>query len=184
LLPGRIESPIFLAAIAAFAAIACATDLKSGRIFNWLTLPALVGGLVFAAATDGWSGIGDGLLGVVAGLLLYGWIFFLGAMGGGDVKFLMAVGAWGGLRYTVEVALLGVVLGGALAVGMLLFTGRLTGFLARMWRFLLTLMVKELELETPKIDRKFTMPFGVPIAAAAVWVAFGNPFERWGVRLW
>jgi prepilin peptidase CpaA len=181
---GRIESDIFVYAVAVISAIACFMDLKTGRIFNWLTLPALLFGLVFLFVTSGWLGLGDGLLGVLAGLLLYGWMFFLGYMGGGDVKLLMAMGAWGGSRFVLEVAVLGVLVGGCLAVVQLLVTGRLLGFMKRMYRFILTLIVKELVLEPPRIDRKVTMPFGVSIAIAAVSAAIWHPFEKFGVHLW
>jgi prepilin peptidase CpaA len=111
-------------------------------------------------------------------------MFWLGVMGGGDVKLLMALGAWGGLAFTEEVAVLGVLLGGALAVALLASRGRLLAFIGKMRRFLLTVFVKELELELPKVDRKLTMPFGIPIAAAAIWSAVAHPLLSWGFRPW
>lgn len=168
--------------ISLFAAI---TDLLRGRIYNWLTLPALLAGLVISAWLQGWSGLGDALLGVFLGLLMYGWMFFpVGVMGAGDVKFLMALGAWGGLRFTAEVGILGVLLGGVMAAAILVFQGKFTDFYRKMRRFLLSVLVKELEVEPPKVDRSMTMPYGIAIAAAAIWVRLGDPFTRLGVKLW
>lgn len=184
---GRIDSGTSSALIAGFSLIAAGTDLYFGRIFNWFNVTMLVTGLVFSFLRGGFPGLGDAALGVVAGLFLYGWMFALRVMGGGDVKFLMALGAWGGLAYTVEVAILGVLLGGAMAFAILVFKGRIWAFAGRMYRFFLTVFVKELTVEAPRIDRSMTMPFGVPIAIAAVWSIYLHPlkgfFLELGVRL-
>lgn len=182
---GRTELHEFQAyAIVAFAVAAAACDLRWKRIFNWLTLPMMVSGVVAAPVFGGWNALAGSVLGALCGLMLYGWLFWVGAMGGGDVKFLMGIGAWGGVAYAVEVALLGIVLGGAMAVGILLVKGRLLSFVQRMYRFLLTVFVKELEVESPKLDPKLKMLFGVPIAASAIWAALGHPLRDLGVSLW
>ena len=165
-----------------FSLVAALTDLCRGKIYNWLTLPAILLGIGYGATTAGFSGATSALLGVATGLSLYGWMFWFGTMGGGDIKLLMALGAWSGPLYAFHVGVLGIFTGGALALLILLFSGKLVSFIRRMYRFVLTLMVKELELETPKIDRKLTMPFGIPIAIAAVWVKVANPLE--GFHLW
>jgi prepilin peptidase CpaA len=173
-----------LIAVSVLASVAIATDLARGRIYNWLTLPGLLMGLAYAAAVGGWVGLGDSALGAGCALLLYGWLFWLNAMGGGDVKLLMAMGAWGGLAYSQEVAFLSLFLGGVLALFILLLKGRLPSFLRRMSRFLLTLLVRELEVEMPHVDRKLTMPYGIPIGIAGVWTALSHPLLNWGFHTW
>lgn len=180
---GRIDSQLFLSVITAASLFAALTDLIWGRIFNGFTAPLLLAGIAFSAYFGGWAGTAESLLGAAVGLLLYGWIFWVGAMGGGDVKFLMALGAWGGSRYAIHVAILGVLLGGILSVAALVIKGRAKGFLKKMYRFLLTVLIRELELERPAIDHGFTVPFGVPIAIAAVWTACCRPLESWGIGL-
>jgi hypothetical protein len=93
LISGRTD--LLFGAVCGLSIGAAATDLLWGRIYNWLTAPALVFGLAVSAGLGGWSGLGDSLLGALAGLLLYGWMFWLRVLGGGDVKLLMALGAWG-----------------------------------------------------------------------------------------
>ncbi len=103
-------------------------------------------------------------------------------MGGGDVKLLMALGAWGGLAFAEEVAVLGVLLGGVFAVVLLAFKGRLLAFVAQNAAVsALRCSSSELELELPQVDRKLTMPFGIPIAAAAIWSAVAHPLVALGV---
>ncbi len=170
--------------IAVISGVAAVMDLLRGRVYNWFTFPLMLAGIVVSALMGGWGGAGVSLLGILAGFLLFGWMFWFGAMGGGDVKLLMALGAWGGWRYATDVAVLSVLIGGVIALSILLVKGRLPRFLRMLHRFLLTLFVKELETETPKIDWKLTFPYAVPIAVAAVWVAVDNPLIRWGMRLW
>ncbi len=179
---GRTE--LFTAAVALICGVAALTDLWKGRIYNWLTLPAIVAGIAHAAYVSGLAGAGESLAATALGLVLLGWMFWLGVMGGGDVKLLMALGAWGGLRFVCETALLSLFIGGALAVLILLFRGRLRGFIERLQAFLLPIFVKELEYAPPKLDRTQTMPYGIPIAIAGIWIAFaGNPLSGLGLGI-
>jgi prepilin peptidase CpaA len=182
-LNGKTDAAFLLYAILVISLSGAITDLVCGKIFNWLTLPAVVLGLAASFWLGGFEGLSSAMLATVAGLFLYGWMFIFGAMGAGDVKFLMALGAWGGLKFVVQTALLGIAVGGVLALAMLIFKGRFKSFIQRMHHFFLTALLEELTIEKPKIDYSLSMPFGIPIAIAAVWVAFGHPWEMLGVSL-
>jgi prepilin peptidase CpaA len=179
---GQIE--LFHYGILVISITAIITDLIWGKIFNWFTLPTALSGLVLSSYFLGWSGGLQSTLGLAAGFIFYGWMFGLRILGGGDVKLLMALGAWGGFRYTEEVALLGLILGGLFSLGLLIVSGKIVGFSRRMYHFLLSVFVKELELQFPKVDKTLTMPFGIPISIAAMWIAIASPLEGWGIHLW
>ena len=75
--------------------VASWTDVRSRRIPNWLT----VGGLIAGLAVRAWMGPGSvvtGVLGVALAAVLALPFFAAGALGGGDAKLLMAVGAFMG----------------------------------------------------------------------------------------
>jgi prepilin peptidase CpaA len=74
--------------------VATFTDLRSRRIPNWLVLPFLVAGIAVSAWFHGWHGAGQSLEGAALGLLIYGFLFWMGGMGAGDVKLCAAIGAW------------------------------------------------------------------------------------------
>jgi prepilin peptidase CpaA len=168
-------------AICVLAVLATGTDIAFGRIFNWLTAGMALLALVYAGYAHGLSGVGSSLLGMLAGLALYGWMFFFRVLGGGDVKLLMAFGAWGGAHYALDVAIVGVGLGGVMAIFWLAFKGKIIGFARRAYRFFRSLLIKELEVEKFELDRATTMPFGIPISIAAVWVQLAAPLEHWGI---
>lgn len=74
--------------------LALFSDLRTGRIPNYLTISAWAAGLIIAAVAGGLSGffaaLGAGLLTVVT-------TFRFSTPGGGDLKLALAVGAWVGL---------------------------------------------------------------------------------------
>lgn len=113
------------AAAILLAAIAAATDWKTGAIPNWLTLPPLVVAPVVYGIAHGWTGVVVSL----GGLVICGLVPFLlwrqGAIGGGDVKFVAAVGASAGILVGLEVELVAFVVAGLYAMGRLAWDGEL-----------------------------------------------------------
>jgi len=117
-----IMSPLrllFMVCVVAFTAAAAAVDLRTKRLPNSLTVPALVAALLFSLIA-GWTrqqglyGAGQYLLGALAGFAVgFGilWVLWMiGGSGGGDVKFLGALGAWLGAGSIVEVLIVSAVL--------------------------------------------------------------------------
>lgn len=132
---------------------------------------------MLSSMVSGWPGLFQSLLGIGFSLFIFGWMYALGWMGAGDVKFLMALGAFGGWHFSLEVALLSVLYGGVMATGILVWKGRLLKFVNRIYLFLLSFCVKELEGIFPEIDRSLKMPFGVAISAAAITALFIHPIS-------
>lgn len=75
-------------------AIATFTDVRSCRIPNWLVMPFLVGGMVVSIWTRGWHGVEQSFLGFLLGAGIFGFFYWMGGMGMGDVKLCAAIGAW------------------------------------------------------------------------------------------
>ncbi|MGC9159008.1 MAG: A24 family peptidase [Terracidiphilus sp.] len=74
--------------------VASFTDLRSHRIPNWLVLPFLAAGIVVSGWRGGWHGLVLSFAGLGVALLIFGFLFWLGGMGAGDVKLCAAIGAW------------------------------------------------------------------------------------------
>lgn len=102
--------PVLVLVIAAAQA-----DVRTRRIPNSMTFPALLLGLVSHLAFGGWNGFLASLAGMaVAGAaLLPGWL--MRWMGAGDVKLMAAVGAWLAFPQAGIALLASLVAGGVIA---------------------------------------------------------------------
>jgi prepilin peptidase CpaA len=108
----------------AACAIAVVTDVRERRVPNWLTFATLAIAIVIAIA-EGPAKLGITLL-VVAGMLVLGVLVHAsGLLGGGDVKFLIAISALVGFPNCVAVLLYTGIAGGLLALSVSLVRGRL-----------------------------------------------------------
>ena len=97
--------------------IAALCDLKSRRIPNVLTVPAIVMGLSAHTIHSGWSGLAFSLWGLMLGGGLFLLFHLIGAMGAGDVKLMGGIGALLGLAPMVPVLILTGIIGGFMAMG-------------------------------------------------------------------
>jgi len=113
--------PAMAAAVAVVAAI---MDVRERRIPNRITYPAMIAGLALQTAVHGWRGL---LLGL-EGALLFGGIFFffylVRAMGAGDLKLATALGCIIGPGNSWRVMFATALAGGAMAIIVMVFTGR------------------------------------------------------------
>lgn len=106
-------------------AIAAVFDIRFRRIPNWLVLAGIVAGLGWNAYSSGWPGLGRGAEGLGLGFILYFPLYLIRARGAGDVKLLAAVGAITGPGNCFWIFLSTAILGGLIAVLVLLLRGRL-----------------------------------------------------------
>jgi prepilin peptidase CpaA len=139
-------------------------DLLTKRIPNWLTLPAIVLGIAAQIWFAGMLGGLNGVLGMMLGFGVFFPVHFLGYMGAGDVKLLMAVGAWVGWQACVYVAIVSVVIGGAYALVEIIFRGRASAVAISTYSFLRALFVPGLVAEKLRLDENRKFAFGICIA--------------------
>lgn len=100
-------------------------DIKTNRIPNYITFPAIALGLILNSYFMGLDGFRNALVGMSVGTLLLIVPFALGGMGAGDVKLLAAIGALNGGIFAFHTFLYGAITGGLIAVVILLVKGQL-----------------------------------------------------------
>ena len=163
--------------LAVLVALAAGYDIRFRRIPNWLVLSGLTVGLAWNGVSQGVSGLGHAGAGLGVGFLLYFPLYLLHARGAGDVKLLAAAGSLVGPGNCVWLFLLTAVLGGVLALLLVVVKGR-TGqtFFNVAWilRDLLHFRApyrssEELDVNSPKGMR---LPHGVLIAVGATALIF------------
>jgi len=153
--------------LAAFlAAWAGALDWKYRRIPNWLTVSGLLAGIAVNVFMTGWPGAKAALLGAGLGLLILLPFVLIKALGGGDWKLIGAVGACLGPARLIEVLIGSMLVAGVMAIGMIIYKGRVRqalGNMAHMLRAFLTLHLPgpEVSLDNPEAVK---IPFGVAVA--------------------
>ncbi len=109
----------------AVASVAAACDVRWRRIPNWLTLSALVGGLLLQISRSGVAGVPVALGGAAIGLCVLLPFYLIHAMGAGDVKLLAGLGSLVGPQAMVSLVIYAALVGGAISVVMLARRGRL-----------------------------------------------------------
>ena len=151
-------------------------DLRYRRLPNWLTLPTIVVGIVIKVWGHGLNGALDAIGGV-----LFAFVFLLpfvyGGLGGGDLKFLAAIGALKGFQFVLWSALYGAVLGGLVSAVILISQRRFTHELWRCFLFLRNLGTPKDERPDlrPEKKKESLFPYGVVIVLGTIaqWIIGG-----------
>src|SRR4051812_6015188 len=112
----------FVSAVLVEAAVIDGLKLK---VPNWLTFHMVIGGLAFATYTGGGPGLLWAFAGAVVGLALLLPLHAIGGMGAGDVKLMAGVGAWMGPSLTLGAFAASTIVGGVMAIVMVLWSGQL-----------------------------------------------------------
>ncbi|HSF04030.1 MAG TPA: A24 family peptidase [Solirubrobacterales bacterium] len=126
------ERPLLaLAWAAAFLFLAVENDVRRLRIPNWLTFPAFLGALAIGFASAGGTGLRQALAGagVAFGVLLVP--YALRWLGAGDVKAAMVLGALFGRETFLLMLFWMVLVGGCLAIALVVVKGGLRDLLRR-----------------------------------------------------
>ena len=153
--------------------VAAVIDGFQLRVPNWLTYPLVFGGWIYSTIAFGWEGLVWSLLGTLVGLALLLPSYAIGGMGAGDVKLLAGVGAWIHATHTFYAFCLTAVVGGIIAIGMVLWR--------RSWRkhwaqfqviFWEIVVIRDPnELSSIAAKRKSSMlllPYGIPITLGTI----------------
>jgi len=153
-----------------FAAVIDGYKLK---VPNWLTFPLIIGGWIYSTACFGWVGLGWSLVGTAVGLGLLLPAYAIGGMGAGDVKLLAGVGAWVWATITFYAFCVSAVVGGAIAVGMVLYRRKWQHHRLQFLAILSEILIVRdpSRLSTMAAERKSSMmllPYGIPIAIGTI----------------
>jgi prepilin peptidase CpaA len=176
----------FFAAAVLIAVVAGWLDWRGGHIPNWLTIGTLLAAPLFHALAGylgaGRSAAGQELafsaLGIVACGLVPVLFFYFGAIGGGDVKLLAAIGALCSVSVGIECEFYAFIAAALYAPGRLAYEGKLLRTLGNTMSLVINPFL-------PKDRRKEIVPemltelkFGPAIAVGtfiSVWLHWRGP---------
>jgi prepilin peptidase CpaA len=159
-------------------------DYSQRRVPNWLNLALILAGFGVQGWFHGLAGLGSGALGLLVGfgVLIFPWM--MRGMGAGDVKLMAAIGVWFGPWMTLVAFSVGAVVGGVIAVIMIIGSGRTRMALANLG----VIMIKVSRRDTIFADfgsaKSFgsssqLLPYGVPLTIGSLIVLTGQVMEWW-----
>jgi prepilin peptidase CpaA len=158
---------VVLAAVAGSGGASAAFDLRTRRVPNWLTFSISTLGVSLAAAHLTTMSVAGALGGFVVGLLLMLPGHIVGATGAGDVKLFAAVGTLLGPTNTGVAFMYAAILGGALAIAVAMYRGRLETTLQGTATLVLTGGANVAELERPSANNRFAYAPAIAVGAFA-----------------
>lgn len=153
-----------------FAVIAGIVDIVTGKIPNKITYVALVCGLILGFLPDIGVDISSCLIGLAIGFLPAVVLFMMGALGGGDVKLLAALGALLGYPQIFDLLFFSVLTGGALGLSIIVWKGRFLQTLRQFGQLIITLVYPGVPKVVPAQD--LSVPFGFAIAIGTLWTLY------------
>lgn len=148
------------------------TDILHGKIYNKITYPAIVLGVVLAIF-GGILMIKSSLVGLLLGFILFFFVFLMGGFGGGDVKLMAAIGAIKGYPFILYASFYSALVGGIISLGMMIWKGK---FLESMRNIFNVIFSYPLSLIFPGVkpvnlnpENSQRMPFGFAICLGTLW---------------
>jgi prepilin peptidase CpaA len=155
-------------------------DWRFRRIPNWLTVSGLAAGVAVNTALSGWGGIRSALLGAALALGVLLPFVLVRSLGAGDWKLAGALGACLGPRQLVSVLLATVLVAGVIALGVVIYKGRLKRTLLNIAHLLAALFSLRMPASEVTVDspQSTTIPFGVAMALAVLLYALGKTTGR------
>lgn len=161
--------------IALVVGTAIITDLRWRRIPNSLTFPALAAALIIRIAFQGWTGLGLALAGAVIAPLMLLFFHFGRGLGMGDLKLAAAVGAFFGPVPAVVAMFATSILGGLLAMALLMQRGQILREMTGLFLVGLPFLKHKKPADPPADNRPVvtTMPYGVAIGIGSLMTLAG-----------
>ena len=165
--------------VLAFTVLAGVIDFRTHKIPNWLTVPAVLSGILLRSLLGGWAGAKASLEGLALGLALLLPLVLLRALGAGDWKLMGAVGAFLGPVLFLFVLFGSIMVSGLMAMVEMARTKRVKETFRNMMvlvRGFVTFGLRknpEISLDNPRLMK---LPFGVAVAVSTM-VCF------WAARL-
>lgn len=170
-------SIVIVATTLLFVATCVVSDVRTLRIPNALTGPAILAGLALNAWGFGWGGVQASLGGFALAIVLLLGPFAAGGVGAGDVKMMGAVGALLGPRLVLLSLLVGIALGGVFAVVHLARIARLREKLGDLGRMVanaaLSLSFKPLRV-SPTDPGAVVLPYSLPLGLGTLCVVVSS----------
>ncbi len=176
---------LMLVALAPVALVACWYDFRWHRVPNWLNAIIAVTGLGTQAAVNGWMGFGLAVQGMLVGFGMLIMLWIMNGMGAGDVKLMAALGTWLGPQMAFYAVLVGGLLGGVIAVGMILYRRNWIATAAGFTALFAKLSYRDMTFDSPASndagDSNGMLPYAIPLSVGTLLVVVSDLSGWWSI---
>ena len=171
----QILDPTRHALLLTLLVVAAYTDIARGKVYNWCTYPCMFVGLAIGYIAGGWNeadfSLQNGLLGLAAAGGIFGLFFVLGSLGAGDVKLAAAIGALTGWHFAIGAITYSALIGGVMALALLIWRGQLARGLWDSLRASVRLKAAE-KVVGADSPATLTVPYGLAVSTGTLWAWF------------
>ncbi len=161
-------------------AVCAITDVMYGKIFNRITYPAIMLGLIINLFL-GMGSFQSSVIGMLVAFVLFLIVFMIGGLGGGDVKLMTAIGAIKGYPFVMYAAFYSALVGGLMSIGIMIWRGRFIRGMRNIFRVLFSYIfsfvfpgIKPLSLNPEESEK---IPFGFAICLGTLWAVLEFMFN-------
>ncbi len=145
------------------------TDILFGKIYNFITFPAIVLGLAMSFQFQGTPGLIGSFIGLVICTAIFMVLYAWGGFGAGDAKLMMAIGAIVGYELIWDFILYSAIAGGIMANVVIIKNKRFLQTWKHVLRFFLFLIPKyKFKSEPLKKEDSLVIPYGYAISMGSL----------------
>lgn len=173
-----------LAALVPALVYACWNDYRFRLIPNWLTAAVAATGIAAQTLWLGVPGLQSAVLGILVGFSVLILFWLVRAMGAGDVKLMAAVGAWVGPQMILFSIITGVIIGGVLALGIIVYRRRWSQTTANVGVMLTKMSSMRMAFSDYGSAESLSrasggMPYAIPLVIGTLITLFSGDFQWW-----
>ena len=150
--------------------VAAISDIRFQKIPNWLTLPTMIGAIIYSTSSMGLPGFIFSSGGIFVGIAVMLLPYLMGGLGAGDAKLMGAAGGLLGPKGIFVAFLLTALIGGIYAMIVLAIHGSLRETLRRYWLLLKTFFLarKIIYISPSEQEKMPRLRYGVAIALGTI----------------
>lgn len=151
------------------------TDCLQGKIYNKVTYPSIIVGIVSNTFLEGSAGLQASLVGLGIGFVPFFFLFLMGLMNGGDVKLLAAIGALKAYPFILYAIFLTFLVAAFMALAKMIWKGQFIRTMKLLSRTIVRLVVPGMVVERRQGEE--TIPFGLAALVGTLWAVAVVDFQ-------
>ncbi len=155
--------------------ISCITDITRRKIYNVITFPSILLGLILNTIFGGLGGLLWSFIGFITAFIIFFIFFIMKGVKGGDLKLMAAVGALTGFPFIIWAIFYTLLSGGIIALITIIWKGSLTESLKRIWRLLKGIFFQVVHGVLPQLieEKEDTyISYAIAITFGTLWALF------------